>query len=140
MKEKAQRPIGATILAIMLGWLGIAGLLNAIAWPLVLKSDLMQSAPPHFIERFPPALGSLWLSFLALVYGVTALLAARALWRLSPAAIPSYLAWAATVLLLGLVISAWTPGVPFTAAAMFLLPVTALLAAGWWFIRRLVQR
>jgi hypothetical protein len=141
MKDETgkRRPVGATMLAIVLGWLGVAGILNAFVWPLARKSELMKVPPPEFIERFPPALGSWWLSLLAFAYGVSALLAARALWRLSPSAVVSYLAWAATVLLVMVALSASTPGIPLAAMAGFLVPVLALLAGGWLLTRRLVQ-
>lgn len=134
-----RRPVGATTFAIVLGWLGVAGILNALIWPLALSSELMKSAPPELAARFPPALGSWWLSLFALAYGVSALLAARDLWRLSPAAVVSYRAWAATVLLLMVAFCVSMPGVSFVAAVAFLVPVLALLAAGWSLTRRLVQ-
>jgi hypothetical protein len=134
-----RRPLMATILALLLGWLGVAGVLNASIWPLALNSELMKSAPPQFIDRFPPALGSWWMSVLALAYGASALLAARALWRLSPSAVVSYLAWAATVPCVMAALSIAMPGIPSAAVVALLVPVLALLAAGWLLIRRLVQ-
>ena len=134
-----RRPVGATILAFILGWLGVAGILNALIWPLARNSELMKSAPPEFVAQFPSALGSWWLSLLALVYGALALLAASALWRLSPSAVASYLAWAATVLLVIVALSVSMPNISLVAAAAFLIPVLALLAAGWLATRRLVQ-
>jgi hypothetical protein len=131
--------VGATVFAIILGWLGVAGVLNAVAWPLMRNSALMRSAPPDFVERFPSALGSWWLSLLAFAYGVTALLTARALWRLSRSAVVSYLVWAATAVSFMVALSISAPGVPLAATAAFLLPVFALLAAGWVLTRRLVQ-
>lgn len=139
MKEKtSKRPVSATILAIILGWLGIAGLFNAVVWPLVRSSKLMSSAPPEFIARFPPALGSVWFSLLALAYGISALYAARALWRLAPSAAVSYSVWALTVLLLFALLFVMTPEASIAAVGVFLLPVIALLAAGWLFTRRVV--
>jgi hypothetical protein len=140
MKEKTRtRPTGATILAIVLGWLGIAGLLNAIAWPLMLNSDLMKSAPPEFVARFPTALGSVWLSLCALAYGISALFTAVALWQLSPVAPKSYLAWVGAVVALMLALLFGVPRVPLLAAAAFLVPFLIMLAAGWLYTRRLVQ-
>jgi hypothetical protein len=68
-ERRKRRPVGATILALVLGWLGIAGVLNALVWPVARHSDLMKSAPPEFAEQFPPALGSWWLSLLMFAYG-----------------------------------------------------------------------
>lgn len=42
-RMKAQvrsRPISATLLGVILGWLGVAGLLNAVGWPLLRNSQL----------------------------------------------------------------------------------------------------
>jgi hypothetical protein len=134
-----RRPMGATFLAIVLGWLGVAGILNALAWPLVLNSELMRAATSQFIARFPPALGSWWLSLLTLAYGVTALWAARAIWRLLPSAVASYSVWVATVLLVMVALTVSTPGVSLFAASGFVIVVFALLAGGWLLIRREVQ-
>lgn len=134
-----RRPVAATIFAIILGWLGVAGILNAIVWPLALNSELMKSAPPELAARFPPVLGSWWLTLLALAYGASALLAARSLWRLSPAAVASYLAWAATVLVFVVGVSISTPSVSLIGSVALLIPVLALLAAGWSLTCRLVQ-
>lgn len=131
--------MSATILAIILGWLGFSGLLNAVAWPLVRNSQLMRSAPSEFIARFPPALGSVWLSLVALAYGLSALHTARGLWRLSPSATVSYSAWVVTALLLFALLFVSIPGASIAAVGMFLLPLIALLGAGWFFIRRVVQ-
>jgi hypothetical protein len=138
-KEATRRSAGATLFAVILGWLGVGGVLNAVAWPLIRNSEMMKSAPADFIARFPPALGSWWLSLLALAYGISALWAARALWRMSPSAVTSYVAWAITVVLIVMVLSVVTPGVSVVAAAVFLVPVLALLAGGWLMTRRLVH-
>lgn len=132
-----RRPPGATILALVLGWLGIAGILNALVWQLARNSELMTSAPAEFVERFPP--GSWWLSLLALASGATALSAARALWRSAPSAVVWYLAWAATVLLAMVTLSASMPSASRVATVVILVPVLALLAGGWLLTRRLVQ-
>jgi hypothetical protein len=138
-KEATRRSAGATLFAVILGWLGVAGVLNVVAWPLVRNSEMMKSAPADFIARFPPALGSWWLSLLALAYGVSALWTARALWRMSPSAVRSYVAWAVSVVLIVVILSVVTPGVSVAAAAAFLVLVLALLAGGWLITRRLVQ-
>ena len=141
-RMKAQirnRPIGATVLAIVLGWLGVGGLLNAVGWPLLRNSPLFKSAPPDFAAKFPPLLGSFGLSLFALAYGVSALVAARGVWRMSASAVTSYGVWAAIVL----AFSVWlSVGVGFPASSMVPLLVAAavVLAAGWLVIRRLVRR
>jgi hypothetical protein len=128
-----------TFFAIVLGWLGVAGILNALLWPVARNSDLMRSAPPEFVARFPPAFGSWWLSLLMLAYGVTAFRTAKALWRVSPSAVGSYVWWAAVVVLVMLALSVSMPGASMVATIGFFVPVFALLAGGWLLTRRLVQ-
>jgi hypothetical protein len=142
MREEAskRRSVGTTFFAIILGWLGVAGILNALVWPVARNSALMRSAPPEFVARFPPALGSWWLSLLMLAYGVTAFRTAKALWRVSPSAVGSYLWWAAVVVLVMLVLSVSMPGASIVATIGFFVPVFALLASGWLLTRRLVER
>lgn len=137
--ELHRRPVSATILAIILGWLGVAGLLNAVAWPLVRNSELMRSAPPEFVARFPAALGSWWLAVLCLAYGISALIAAKTLWRLAPSATAAYAAWAVTVVIVFVALSISLPSIPITALVGFLVPVIGLLLVGGLVTRRFVQ-
>ncbi len=137
--EKTERRVGATIFAIVLGWLGIAGVVNAIAWPAVLNSDLMKSAPPDFVARFPRVLGSWRFSLLMLAYGLTAFRAAKAIWRVSPSAVGKYVWWAAVELLAMMASSATLPGETVLANVLIFAVMIALLASGWLFIRRLVN-
>lgn len=131
--------MGTTFFAIVLGWLGVAGIVNALVWPMARNSDLLRSAPPEFVARFPPALGSWWLSLLMLAYGVTAFRTAKALWRVSPSAIGSYVWWAAVVVLVMLALSVSVSGASTFATIGFFVLVFALLAGGWLLTRRLVQ-
>ena len=135
-----RRPIGATVLAIVLGWLGAGGLLNAVGWPLLRKSALLKSAPRDFVENFPPVLGSLQLSLFALAYGVSALVAARAVWRMSASAATLYGVWVAIVLASGLWLVVRVPGASSSSMPALLLAGAVMLAAGWLFIRRLVHQ
>ena len=134
------RPIGATVLATVLGWLGVGGLLNAIGWPLLRNSALFKSAPRDFVENFPPVLGSLELSLFALAYGVSALVAARAVWRMSASAATLYGVWVAIVLASGLWLMVRVPGASSSSMPALLLAGAVMLAAGWLFIRRLVHQ
>jgi hypothetical protein len=141
MREgRRKRGAGATIFAIVLGWLGVVGILNALVWPVVRNSELMRSAPAEFVARFPPALGSWWFSLLMLAYGVTAFRAAKALWHVSPSAVDTYLWWAAAVVSGMLAFSVSMPGVSVLADIILFALVFALLAVGWLLTRRLVQR
>jgi hypothetical protein len=134
------RPATATILAIVLGWLGVGGVLNAVGWPLARNSQLFKSAPPEFSESFPAMLGSLELSLFALAYGVSALVAARHVWRMSASAVTSYGVWMGIVFAFGAWLSASVPGFSNSAMVPLLVVATVVLALGWLLIRRIVQR
>jgi hypothetical protein len=138
-KNSPDRPMGATIFAIVLGWLGVAGVLNAVIWPLVLRSEFMNTAPPDFVSRFPPAIGSWWLSMLALAYGVSALLAAKALWHLSPSTRVRYNAWAVTVVLIMIALSLSGLSTSRLAVSVLLIVTLALVVGGGMLIRRFVE-
>jgi hypothetical protein len=90
-----RRPVGATILSLLLGWLAVAGFGNALVW---------RVAPLAFDEPLPPrlavvvgALQSPVLTVLAFTYGCTALAAASGLWRMRPWMASAFLAWVAVV-------------------------------------------
>jgi hypothetical protein len=139
IEARRKRGAGATIFAIVLGWLGVAGILNAVVWPVLRNSELMRSAPAEFVARFPPVLGSWWLSLLMFAYGVTAFRAAKALWHVSPSAVGQYLWWAAAVVAGMVVFEVAMPGASALADIALLALVLALLALGWLLTRQLVQ-
>ncbi len=94
-----KRPLGITILSLLLAWLAVAGFGNAVIWNLSTVQELMQKLPPS--ERMP-IVGGPAFTAIALVYGVTAALASVTLWRMHPAASLAYGAWCIAVLLSGL--------------------------------------
>jgi hypothetical protein len=77
---------------------------------------------------------------LALAYGVSALLAARAVWRMSASAATLYGFWAAIVLASGLWFLVRVPGASSSSMVALLAAAAVILAAGWLFIRHLVQK
>lgn len=141
MREFApRRPKGATVLAIVIGWLGVAGILNAFIWPAVLKLG-----PAQAKNLFPAEYGSPVFSLLALAYGASGLAAARAVWQLSASASRLYLLWCGCVLLtMMFLISIEYPRSPTqlpTGVKVMLIALTAtILGASWLFVRWLVSR
>jgi uncharacterized membrane protein (DUF2068 family) len=75
-----QRPLGATMLAILLIFLGVAGFGNAY----VMVTESEYGAPV--------------LAAVAVLYGITALASAVGLWQRKHWAYPAFLLWGAVVL------------------------------------------
>jgi len=72
-----KRPLGITLLALLLGWLAVGGLLFSVVTPTLAWANLP------------------WLLYeiVALAYAGTATIAAVGLWKLVPWAYGSYLVW-----------------------------------------------
>jgi hypothetical protein len=77
-----KRPIGATLLALVLGWLGVAGLLNSFVWWL-LPADFVKQASRQ-LQFMLTAVRTPMLSLIALAYGFSALATCILLWRMRP--------------------------------------------------------
>ena len=71
-----KRPIGFTILAFVLGWLAVGGVVNAVMRPM---SGLLR--------------------FFELAYAVTAIVAAIGIWKMRAWAFVSFLVWTGVVVL-----------------------------------------
>ncbi len=119
-----RRPIGITVLALILGWLSIGGFGNA--W-VILGTD----------EPYLPSV----LGVLALVYGVVAMALVIGLWRMQPWSIVALRGW--MLVCLGTMATfAYTFGVGavpliwWVAVLVFFLFVVAL----FWWLDRYVQR
>ena len=93
-----RRPIGATVLSLILGWLALAGFGNAVAWR-VAPHGFDQPLTPR-IATLVEALQSPILPVLALAYGTTALAAAIGIWRMRPWAPSAFLSWSVAVIAL----------------------------------------
>jgi hypothetical protein len=128
-----RRPVGATILAVVLGWLGVGAILNAIVWPALVRGKVSSLSVP---EEF----GSALFVVITLAYGISALCAARAVWRLAVSAPNWYLAWLVTLVATFIFLSVVAPGGFDAGAAIVALPVALLALAVWLYVRRLVTR
>ena len=116
-----QRPLGITILSLILGWLAVAGFGNAIVWNLQIVRDLARQIPNSGTASRMP-LGGPMLTIVLLAYGATAAASCIGLWRMKAWAHRAYLAWCAVVLVSGI-------GMAFLSYAPSLL-VGLVFAAG----------
>jgi uncharacterized membrane protein (DUF2068 family) len=124
MRSFLKRPVGLTILALLLGWLAIG------AFVLSLTAETMAQLHARWeLVR----LG-------ALVYGLTAVVAAIGLWRLRRWGYLAFLAWIAVVLSMSL----WWPAVfpqpvmPWWTAFLWIGIVGALLVPLALYVRRAI--
>ncbi len=92
---KADRPLGATVLAILLGWLAVAGFGNAIVWRGVSARVAAPENTP--LAEVLAITGSPLSSALALAYGVTALVACIGIWRMHSWMVYAYKSWIVAV-------------------------------------------
>lgn len=136
------RPVGATILALALGWLAIGGFGNALVWRAARASFQVPEVSP--LSRFLEAASNPLFSFLALVYGATALAACIGIWRMRPWMDKAFLAWAVAVTTLGvwmiwavpreLLLDGTQAGIVFVGVCV------ALLWAAYRYVQRIVPR
>jgi hypothetical protein len=113
-----QRPLGATILAILLVVLGVAGFGNA--YVMVTESDY----------------GAPILAAVAALYGSTAFAAAVGLWRRKRWAYPAFLLWGALILVGAVVSQVFVAQLDGIKVAGFLVLVGAVL----YFVSRYVRK
>lgn len=113
-----QRPLGATILAILLIILGTAGFGNAY----VMVTESEYGAPV--------------LAAVAVLYGITALASAFGLWRKKRWAYPAFLLWAVVVFLGAVVFQVLIAQLDWLKVVGFLLVVGTFL----YFVARYVRK
>jgi hypothetical protein len=140
--QTQKRPIGATVMSLLMGWLALAGFANAIVW---------RTAPLAFNEPLPPRLASIFealhspmLTVFALAYGGTALASSIGIWRQRPWMHRAFLSWSLVVVVMFLWMLTIFPhdmllgGSP--GAALFLLFTVAMLALLYRYVARLAER
>jgi hypothetical protein len=133
------RPAGATLLALALGWLAIAGFGNALVW-----RKLPHGADAPVLPRLSSAVEALRppvLSALALVCGITACIACIGVWRLRPWKARAFLAWSASAIVLVMWFVLALPTVlPLGgrgAGTAFVLSLAVMLAVLYVYVKRL---
>ena len=112
------RPLGATVLSILLIVLGLAGFGNAY----VMVTESEYGAPVF--------------AGVAILYGITALASAIGLWRRKRWAYPAFLLWAAVVLLGAVAFQVLSAEVDWIKVAGFLLVIGTVL----YFVARYVRK
>ena len=130
-----RRPMGITLLALILGWLALAGFANALLAPLVFGGGFAA----HLFRTSPVGTATL-VCILALAYGITALIAAVGLWRMETWAARGFLAWAiaAVCVCLFFLLSASVPA-PWFVSLAFVVFIALLLGAVWSHIGRQID-
>ena len=135
-----RRPVGATFLAFLLGWLGIAGVMNSFVW---------WTLPSEFVAQTSPTLQSALLairtptmSTIALAYGLSALASCVGIWRMRPWMRHAMSCWVTSVGAFCVYMLIAMPPKPVTLLAelAFILPLGFLVAALWLYVARLSER
>ena len=112
------RPLGASILAILLFVLGVAGFGNAY----VMSTQFDYGTPV--------------LAAVAILYGVTALASAVGLWRRQRWAYPAFLSWGAVVLLGFIVSQISIAQLPWVKVTVFLVVAAVVFYALARYVRK----
>lgn len=113
-----QRPLGASILALLLVVLGMAGFGNA------------------YLMSTESGYGTPILATVALIYGVTALASAVGLWRRQRWAYSAFLLWGAVIVVGAIVSQISVAQLPWWKLLVFLLMVGAV----FYFVARYVRK
>jgi hypothetical protein len=140
--KSAPRPLGATLLALLLGWLAVGGFGNAFVW---------RTLPAAFDEPLPTRLAvfiellqSPVLSVISFMYGVTAVVAAIGIWWLRPWMRIAFLSWSAFVVAQGVYLATQMPlalvQVPRGALYAMSLLVVAIVAPLYFYVAKLAAR
>jgi uncharacterized membrane protein (DUF2068 family) len=113
-----RRPLGASILAIVLGFLGLTGLGNA------------------YVMSSHPGYGTSILTLIALLYGLAALASAIGLWLRRRWAYPAFVIWAAVILFGGGGSQLTAANLPWPSVVVFLVAAATVLYLLARYIRR----
>lgn len=109
-----KRPIGFTLLSLLLAWLSIAGFFKAF----IGKEEMMSSV-------------------LTVIYGITALAAAIGFWKMKKWSFAAYLLWCATVLLMSITMQLdYRYRVPIYSFLALIFFIILLLSGGAFFIHK----
>jgi len=126
-----KRPASITVISIVLAWLAVANIFNAVIWNLPVVQELLSRLPSR--DRIPRIGGPL-LSIVCLTYGVAAGIASVALWHMHRMSARAYAAWCGTVLLSGLYLVAVGFEPNILVGLLFVAGMTAFVALGYSFI------
>jgi hypothetical protein len=137
--NSAQRPIGATLLSLMLGWLAISGFGNAVVWRAARSTLQVPSSSP--IAGFLDATSSPVFTLIAIAYGVTALAACIGLWRVRDWMASAFLVWGLTAIGMGIWLVFAIPAEVLAGGSgvgiVSILLTAGLIGAGYVYVRRI---
>ena len=128
------RPTGVTVLALVLGWLGIGGFGNALVWSVTPAAKQLGT----LTKVGSLGIGTPTFTVIAVLYGVFAFASAVGLWLMRSWTSRAYLAWSAVVLLL-FAFYFWHGAGGFAPLAVdvgFFLLIALLLGAGYLYVRK----
>ena len=133
-----QRPTGVTVISLVLFCLFISAIGNLFVWRSIQTANAFPPSSPA--ARFATAMTGSSFDVLVASYGVAALIAAFATWRMRPWMSAAFLVWSLAALLLGpfflLVIPTELIWGGKPAAGAFVLGMAVIL----WLIYRYVHR
>ncbi len=133
-----RRPIGITATCLVLVWVAAGAFGNAMLLPSALRSGVAD----HLL-RFSKTITSSTLSGFALLFAVTALIAAIGLWRMSSWGIRAFLAWGVANcagMLAFTVLMRSPPDTPAIAGIAFIAAFSGLLFIWWIYLKKAYER
>jgi hypothetical protein len=141
MSTNLRRPTGVTWVALALVWFFVTGIGNLFVWRSIPPGVFPPGSP---LATFVAALnGPLFTSFFGF-YGVTALVAAVAAWRMHRWMPRAFLVWSVAAVSLGAFFLLEVPAEFMlgskTAAVALALGLAGMSAFGLWLIYRYLQR
>jgi hypothetical protein len=137
MSTSSRRPVGVTWVTLALVWFFVSGIGNLFVWRSIPPGVFPPGSPA---ATFVAALNGPLFTSLSGFYGVTALVAAVAAWRMHRWMLRTFLVWSVAAVLLGAFFLLEVPTELIlggkTAAAALALGLAAIL----WLIYRYLQR
>ena len=137
MSASSRRPMGVTFVALALFWLFVAAIGNLFVWRSMQPTLFPPQSPAAgIIEALT---GPLFVSLVSL-YGVTALVATIAAWRMLPWMSVAFLIWSVAALLLGAFFLRAIPASLIMGGKFAAFAFVAGMAAILWIIYRYLRR
>jgi hypothetical protein len=137
MSATSRRPTGVTLVALALFWLFASAIGNLLVWRSMQATVFPPGSPAAgLVEALT---GPLFVSLVSL-YGVTALVATVAAWRMLPWMSVAFLIWSVAALLLGAFFLRVIPASLIMGGKFAAFAFVAGLAAILWMIYRYLRR
>jgi hypothetical protein len=137
MSASSRRPTGVTFVALALFWLFVSAIGNLLVWRSMQSTLFPPGAPAAGVVE--ALTGPLFVSLVSL-YGVTALVATIATWRMLPWMSVAFLIWSVAALLLGAFFLRVIPASLIMGGKLAAFAFVAGMAAILWMIYRYLRR